>query len=122
MRLYGNYTSISRLCQSDFSPGPALAVFDLEVCGTEGSYHARFGGGDLAELRLSGAKSRVLTKDEIPLTLPSPILAWTRACTDGGDCSLFGIDAALGLVRLMEAAYRSAENGGVMTPVGRDGI
>lgn len=91
---------------------PQLSVFELTLCGTKGAYYARFGGGDVAELRLAGEKSRILPLGDLPQALRSPIKTWISACTSGGSDEAYGIDAAIDLVRFMLAAYRSAEQNG----------
>ena len=91
---------------------PALSVFELTLYGTKGAYYARFGGADVAELRLKGEKNRIIPLAELPTPLRSPIATWIAACTDGGSDADYGIDAAIDLVAFMNAAYASAERDG----------
>ena len=66
----------------------------------------------MAELRLAGEKSRTLPLEDLPQALRSPIKTWIDACTNGGSDKAYGIDAAIDLVRFMQAAYRSADQNG----------
>ncbi len=91
---------------------PCMSVFELAVYGTEGSYYTRFGGGDCAELRLNGKKAESIPLDQIPAGLDTPVVTWVKACTEGASDELYGIDAAVDMVKFMVAAYKShAENG-----------
>ena len=92
---------------------PCMAVFELTVYGTDGAYYTRFGSGnDLAQLRLNGKKPEEIPLDNIPTGLDTPVKTWVKACTEGASDELYGIDAAVEMVRFMVAAYRSHENGG----------
>lgn len=91
---------------------PLLSVFEIALYGTDGSYYARFGGNDTAELRLNGQDSRVLALDELPTPMKSPVATWVDACTKGGSDRDYGIDAAIDMVKFMLAAYRSADEDG----------
>lgn len=91
---------------------PLLSVFEMALYGTDGSYYARFGGNDTAELRLNGQKSRILPLGELSSPLRSPVETWVKACTEGGSNEAYGIDAAIDMVRFMLAAYASAEADG----------
>jgi len=91
---------------------PCMSVFELSVYGTEGAYYARFGGGDCAQLRLNGKKVEDIPLEKIPEGLDTPIKTWVKACTDGASDELYGIDAAVDMVKFMSAAYRSHNNGG----------
>lgn len=86
---------------------PLNAVFELTVCGTKGSYHARFGGDTLAELNVEGQGRKKLSPEEIPESLSSPVKTWINACVYGGSDKDYGIDAAIDLVKFMIAAYES---------------
>ncbi len=94
---------------------PGMSVFEISVYGTKGAYYARFGGSDIAELRLEG-KPIEAVKD-IPNDILTPIKSWVNACTEGGKCEEYGIDAAVDMVKIMDAAYRSAKNNGCQTNV-----
>ncbi len=86
---------------------PLNAVFELTVCGTKGSYHARFGGDTLAELNVEGQGRKKLSPEEIPESLSSPVKTWINACVYDGSDKDYGIDAAIDLVKFMIAAYES---------------
>ncbi len=91
---------------------PLMSVFELSVYGTEGAYYARFGGNDTAELRLASQPKKNIPFGEMPECEPSPVTAWVKACTEGASDEIYGIDAAIELVKYMVAAYRSdRENG-----------
>lgn len=91
---------------------PLLSVFELEVYGTQGAYYARFGGADVAELRLAGQPNKIIPLNEIPESLKSPMLTWIDACTKGGSDKDYGVDAAIDLVKYMIAAYESDKQDG----------
>lgn len=91
---------------------PLLSVFELAVYGTKGAYYARFGGGDMAELRLAGQPNKQISFSEIPESLKSPVLTWIDACTKGGSDKDYGVDAAIDLVKYMIAAYESDKQDG----------
>lgn len=87
---------------------PLLSVFELAVYGTKGSYYARFGGNDVAELRLAGKPSEILDIKNLPQCLNSPVRTWVDACVNSGSDKDYGIDAAIDMVKFMVAAYESA--------------
>lgn len=91
---------------------PCMSVFELAVYGTDGAYYTRFGGRDMAELHLIGEKTRDIPLDEIPAGPDTPVKTWVKACTAGGSDALYGIDAAVDMVRFMVAAYCSHADGG----------
>jgi predicted dehydrogenase len=91
---------------------PLMSVFELAVYGTKGAYYARFGGNATAELRLLGEPNKVLSLDEIPNSLKSPVLTWIDACVKGGSDKDYGIDAAIDMVKYMLAAYESDKQDG----------
>lgn len=91
---------------------PCMSVFELAVYGTKGAYYARFGGNDVAQIHLMGEPVRDIPLDEIPTKLDTPIKTWINACTNGTSDELYGIDAAVDMVKFMRAAYRSHENNG----------
>ena len=82
------------------------------LAGTKGAYYTRFGGGDMAELRLAGEKSKEISLSKIPSALNTPGVAWIKACTEGASDEVYGIDAAVDMVKYMVAAYRSASEDG----------
>ncbi|MBQ8551282.1 MAG: Gfo/Idh/MocA family oxidoreductase [Clostridia bacterium] len=91
---------------------PLMSVFELAVYGTDGAYYTRFGGCDMAQLHLNGEEVKDIPLDEIPVILDNPVVAWVKACTEGASDEIYGIDAAVDMVKFMVAAYRSHENGG----------
>ncbi len=91
---------------------PLLSVFELAVYGTEGSYYARFGGNDVAELRLAGKNSEILSLDDMEIDIKTPVATWVDAVVNGASDELYGIDAALDMVKFMIAAYQSHEENG----------
>lgn len=96
---------------------PGMSVFELAVYGTKGAYYARFGGSTLAELRISGQPNQSISMDEIPERLESPIKTWVKACTANGSDTVYGIDAAVDMVKFMVNAYRSAKEKGRYVPI-----
>ena len=92
---------------------PLMSIFELSVYGTKGAYYTRFGGGDCAELRLAGKKPEQIPLSELPTGLDTPVATWVKACTEGASDELYGIDAAVDMVKFMVAAYRSANEGGI---------
>ena len=91
---------------------PLLSVFELAVYGTEGSYYARFGGNDTAELRLAGKDSEILSLDDLEIDIKTPVATWVDAVVNGASDELYGIDAAVDMVNFMVAAYQSHEENG----------
>lgn len=91
---------------------PLLSVFELAVYGTKGSYYARFGGNDVAELRMEGQPSQILDISALSKEMKTPVAAWVSACRGEGNEEPYDIDAAIDMVKYMNAAYRSAEHNG----------
>ncbi len=91
---------------------PAMSVFELALYGTKGAYYARFGGNALAELRIPGQPNRQIPMEEIPERLEPPVTTWIKACTAGASDAVYGIDAAVDMVKFMLAAYQSAKEDG----------
>lgn len=87
---------------------PLMSVFELSVYGTKGAYYARFGGGDIAQLHLEGKTVETIPLDSIELQVPSPMQAWIDSCSSEVSNELYGIEAAIDLVKYMNAAYQSA--------------
>ena len=76
----------------------------MEIYGTKGTYYVTDDGARLAVDGTDG-----LQPAEIPeecAALPSPLRQFVDSCVQGKPV-LFGIDDALGLTELMDAAYRS---------------
>lgn len=96
---------------------PAMSVFELAVYGTAGAYYARFGGNDIAELRLMGKDKEEIPLDKIPHMEMSPMECWVSACTKDTSDALYGVDAACDMVKYMVAAYESKKNNGVRTQI-----
>ena len=97
---------------------PGLNFYDFTVYGTKGAYHTKVGRCD-SYLRISGESiPRVLPYEVIPdAQLKSPMSTWVDACIDDTDIGVYGIDAAIEIVKLMEAAYTSAAKNGERTDV-----
>lgn len=91
---------------------PLLSVFELALYGTKGAYYARFGGADVAEIRLPGQPNKVIPLSELPATIKSPVMTWIDACILGTSDADYGIDAAIDLVKFMVAAYESDRQDG----------
>lgn len=81
--------------------------FSLEISGTKGSL---FAGGPADALQVNTGDG--WQTPALPASLPEPIDMWVDGCINGGEIA-FGIDDAVALTRLMEAAYRSYETGKV---------
>lgn len=96
---------------------PAMSVFELSLYGTAGAYYARFGGNDIAELRLAGKNKVEIPMDDIPKIEPSPVECWVSACTQGTSDELYGIDAAVDMVKYMLAAYESKAHNGARVQI-----
>ena len=91
---------------------PCISVFELSVYGTEGAYYARFGGDDIAQLKLNQKPLQNIPIDTIPDGPDTPMKTWINACTQGASDELYGIDAAVDMVRFMTAAYASHRQNG----------
>lgn len=91
---------------------PLLSVFELAVYGTEGSYYARFGDNNVAELKLYGKTNQIIPLNELPNCIKTPIGTWIDACVNGGSDKDYGIDAAIEMVKYMIAAYESDKQDG----------
>ena len=96
---------------------PLISVFELTLYGTLGAYNARFGGNDVAELRLAGKPSQILPLNEIECPLKSPVATWVDACVNGASDEVYGIDAAVDMVKFMVAAYESHAKNGVRVKI-----
>lgn len=91
---------------------PSVSIFELELCGTKGAYYARFGGNAYAELRIPGQPNQIIPMDQIPESIKSPVQTWVDACVNGGSDAVYGIDAAVDMVKFMLAAYQSQREDG----------
>ena len=80
--------------------------FALELYGNEGSLIIGQNG-----VYLNGTK---IENDDLPKPLPGPIVQFVNGITEGGEI-IFGIDAAVALTQLMEAAYKSHKAGNHVT-------
>ena len=96
---------------------PCMSVFELQVYGTKGSYYARFGGSDVAELNLDGKGHEILELQSLSKEIRPPVTTWVHACVNDTDVGPYGIDFAVDMVRFMEAAYQSARENGKRVPV-----
>ncbi len=90
---------------------PLMSVFELSVCGTKGAYFARFGGNDIAQLRVDGQTTNI-PLNELPNEIKTPVQTWVDAVMGKGSDELYGIDAAVDMVKFMNAAYQSAKESG----------
>ena len=88
---------------------PAMSVFELALYGTKGAYYTRFGSHNFAEIHIAGQPNQQIPLDDIPEILESPIKTWIKACTLGASDEVYGIDAAVEMVKFMVAAYNSAK-------------
>ena len=77
----------------------------LEISGTKGALFIRDGVTYATEA--TGGK---WVTPELPEALPSPIVQWANGWKSDSDVT-FGIDDSIMLTRMMEAAYRSSQNG-----------
>ena len=96
---------------------PLISVFELTLYGTLGAYNARFGGNDVAELRLAGQPIKSIPLSEIECPLKSPVATWVDACVNGASDEVYGIDAAVDMVKFMVAAYESHAKNGVRVKI-----
>lgn len=80
----------------------------LEISGTKGCLLIRDGVSYANDE--TGGKWITVTKDELPESLPSPIIQWANDELDKKNVT-FGIDCAIMLTRMMEAAYKSHTSG-----------
>lgn len=97
---------------------PGMSVFELGLYGTKGSYYTRFNGGKQdAELHLAGKDIEVIKNDDIPELIEDPVKTWVKACKANTPSELYGIDAAVDMVKFMTAVYKSAENNGAKTEI-----
>lgn len=78
----------------------------LEISGTEGCLLVRNG----VSYATKQTEGKWLTVEDLPAALPSPVVQWANgeASQDG---VTFGIDDAIMLTRMMEAAYKSHRSG-----------
>ena len=77
----------------------------LEISGTKGALFIRDGVTYATEA--TGGK---WVTPELPEALPSPIVQWANGWKSDPDVT-FGIEDSIMLTRMMEAAYRSSQNG-----------
>ena len=96
---------------------PAMSVFELSVYGTKGAYYARFGSDSTCELRIKGVGKQLVNIDELPSFELSPIECWVKACTEDASDELYGIDAAVDMVKYMLAAYESHSRDGARVAI-----
>ena len=69
-------------------------------------------GDDFAELRLPGKPSKRIDLDNYTCELKSPIATWVDSAVYGASDEIYGIDAAVDMVKFMLAAYKSSEEKG----------
>ncbi len=78
----------------------------LEISGTKGALFIRDG----VKYALDETGGDWITMDELPKELPSPLIQWVNGCIASKDVT-FGIEDAVVLTRMMEAAYKSYQSG-----------
>lgn len=78
----------------------------LEISGTKGALLIREG----VKYALDETGGNWITIDELPKELPSPLIQWVNGSVASKDVT-FGIDDAIVLTRMMEAAYKSHQSG-----------
>lgn len=78
----------------------------LEISGTKGALLIRDG----VSYALDETGGNWITTSELPKELPSPIIQWANGCSASEDVT-FGIEDAIVLTRMMEAAYKSYQSG-----------
>lgn len=78
----------------------------LEISGTKGTLMVR-GGVSFATEETDG---KWVTPDRLPEALPSPLIQWVQG-QKADEGVTFGIEDAVMLTRMMEAAYRSYQSG-----------
>jgi hypothetical protein len=76
----------------------------LEISGTKGALLIRNGVLYATE----ETNGQWITPEKLPQALPSPIIQWAKVENTEDD---FGIEAAIMLTKMMEAAYRSYHHG-----------
>jgi len=82
----------------------------LEISGTTGSLIVR-DGVSYANLATEG---KWVVKQDLPASLPNPLVQWIEGVCDNKNISI-GIDEAISLTRLLQAAYKSQESGQKVT-------
>jgi predicted dehydrogenase len=78
----------------------------LEISGTKGTLYIRNGVSYANE----ETKGQWVTPEILPQALPSPLIQWINGNNTSEDVA-FGIEEAIVLTRMMEAAYKSYHNG-----------
>ncbi|MBP1753983.1 MAG: hypothetical protein H6Q59_381 [Firmicutes bacterium] len=78
----------------------------LEVSGTKGTLLIRDG----VMYATQETEGKWISCDQLPQALPSPLVQWAKGEPASDDVT-FGIEEAIVLTRMMEAAYRSYHNG-----------
>ena len=84
--------------------------YAMEIDGTQGAIRM-LSPREGVEIRTDHGNTKGWHKpQELPKARPSPINQWVAACENDSDPE-FGIDDAVELTRLMEAAYKSQRDG-----------
>ncbi len=78
----------------------------LEISGTKGTLLIR----NDVQYATEETNGEWITVEQLPERLPSPIVQWAKGNNEALEAD-FGIDAAIMLTRMMEAAYRSYHHG-----------
>ena len=86
---------------------PAFSTYNFEIYGTKGTYLA-IDGCEKVSLKREDGKVEYLDVSSMPAFDPLPMKQWVDACNGQGEIHC-GIDEAVMLVRIMEAAYKAAE-------------
>lgn len=86
-------------------------AYSLEIDGTEGAYRmlSPTTGAEVRSAHLDGGRAWQAPK-ELPAARPKPVDQWIAGCVRGKPID-FGIDDALALTELMEAAYAAEDQG-----------
>ena len=77
--------------------------FSIEICGTKGVINLR--GNDVSYV-CAETEGKTVNVEQLPQALPAPIYQWVDSVLCGKEV-LFGIDAAMSLTKIMQAAYKS---------------
>lgn len=81
----------------------------FEIYGTEGTYIDRDGQPPMLASAHADESDGFVPVTELPEALPSPMVMFLDACTKGTPIE-FGLDDAMGLSELLEAAYKAHKN------------
>jgi predicted dehydrogenase len=88
---------------------PAMHWYTFEIFGSKALYITHE-NSEYVTLKRYGCDAEQIPVSSMPAFDPLPIKQWINACTSGGNIQC-GIDEALMLTCIMEAAYKSDEEG-----------